>query len=652
MEELNRPGRSPTIGASIVPLNRMRQWWSMKLETRVFSVLLLFNVAVAISCTPEIAREADCVEECGAQCIYDGEFDYDGYRAECSTDGEMPEFCGPSTSADCVEPDFELEEATVADIHSALLSGTISCEWVVHEYKRRTLWHDLWMGDGTPPLNAFVYLNESALNTARMLDDYQRCEGELAGPLHCAPFVIKTNYASREVPLTNGSFALLEVEPNFDAFTVERLRGAGAVMLGSTAMDEFASGAQGIGGRSGKTGNAYDQSLNSGGSSAGSAVAVASNLAVAGLGTDNCSSLTIPASYNDLFTMRSSHQLVSTAGIFPSNRLDAIAGPMTRTVRDLALFFDAMARFNPHYGPHCNGEVIRSESYLDYLDPQGLQGKRIGILRALTEDPENSRYPFSGASQNVEEHYEAFFRELEDMGVVLVDDIDLDELPLGRRGSGSGYDVEKFLDDTVGEVSNYEDICDTGLYSHSVFPTKDRCLQRAGQTARQLESNVESGLELYRSNREYVESVLDELELDALLYPADRRGTPRPQYTGTNCILASVTGLPTVVVPSGHVDGLPVGMSFTARMFDEKTLFEIAYAYEQATEYRQPPEMPLLDGTPPLDLQTFNQLHYDLGWAAFEEVLRDHDRYDLTASVFADIAREVLEDYELDPLLE
>lgn len=623
------------------------------MKSQYLLVVIAVGLLVGQACTPEIAREVDCQEECGEDCLFDDEFDYEDYPASCDDDGAVTEFCGPSTADDCVSPDFEIAETTVADIQEALRAGEISCEWLVYEHQQRALWHDLWMGDGAPPLNAFVYLNDQALETARRLDAYQQCEGELSGPLHCAPFVAKSNYASKEVPLTNGSLALLETEPTFDAFSVARLRGAGAVLVGSTTMDEFASGAQGISGRSGKTGNSYDRNLLSGGSSAGSSVAVSANMAIAGLGTDNCSSLTIPASYNGLFTMRSSHQLLSTQGIFPSNRLDAVPGPMTRTVEDLALFLDGMAQFDPNDGPHCtNDDIERADSYGEFLDVDGLEGKRIGVLRRIEEDSETYRLPYSDASSAVNDHYEAFFEELESLGAEVIDDVEILDLPLNRRGSGSGYDANEFLAKMEGGVTSYDELCETGLFSKYVFSDKEACFSRGDQSARQLENNVESGLAHYASNRDHVEAVLDEYELDALLYPADRRGVPAPMYTGTNCILASITGLPTSVVPSGEVDDLPIGMSFTAHMFDEQTLLEIAYAYEQSTFYRRPPQMPELEGPPPVDIATFNDIHYDLGLAAYEEVLRDGESQDLTAQAFEMIAEDVLADWELDAYLE
>lgn len=602
---------------------------------------------------PYTDPDLDCTAECDPECELDRQFEFESYEGGCEVAEDGPEFCGVSTSQDCVQPDFELEEVTVADIHRALENGEISCQWLMAEYFQRILWHDLYMWDSAPPLNAFVHLNAQAMDTARLLDEYQRCEGELAGSLHCVPFGIKTNYGSKEVPVTNGSLAFLEAQPTFDAFSVERLRQAGAIMIGSTAMDEFAFGAHGLSGRSGRTANPYRRDYNSGGSSAGSAVGTATGMMVAGLGTDNCASLTAPAAYNGLFTLRSSHQLVSTEGIVPSNRLDAVAGPMTRTAEDLALFFNEVTAFNPHYGPHCAEDIEREQDYTAALDADGLDGKRVGKLVALDYDPEDARYPFEGASAEVEDHYEAFFDELRAEGAEVVDHIRLSDLPLQRRSSGSGYDMDQFLEATEGEISSYEEICDTELYSHSVFETKDDCLNRAGQSRANLESRVESGLEDYRWNRDYVESVLDEHNLDALVYPSDTNGTAAPQFTNATCVLASVTGLPTAVVPTGHTEaGLPVGMSLTGRMFDDAMLLEMAYAYDQATDHRQPPPMPALDGQAPLEVEEFNDLHYQLGVAAYEQVLKDDSKFDLRASVFSDIAADVLDEHGWNELVE
>ena len=619
------------------------------MKTRYLATPLLL-VSLLWGCTNEFDEVVDCSDECIGGCDVVAGFDYQ-YQGSC-TSAEEQEFCGPFSDADpasCVEPEFEIEEVTVARIHQALQEGEISCEWLTGRYIERVLWHDLRMTGTAPPLNAFVTLNEQALETARALDDFQRCEGRLAGPLHCAPFVIKTNYASTEVPVTNGSHALREARPNFNAFVVERLRRGGAITLGSTTMDEFARGAHSISGRSGRTGNAYNTRYNPGGSSSGSAVAVSANFAVAGLGTDNCSSLTVPAAFNGLTTLRSSHRLVSTAGIFPSNQLDAVAGPMTRTVEDLALFFDSMVDFNPRDRNHCSQTMPREESYASALDAQGLEGKRIGILRSM---PQDDRFPFEGGNQEIQDHYLEFFEELRGLGAEVIDEIELPGLPLERSSSGMGQEVNRFLANTSGGVADVDELCDTELYSFSTFESKRDCERFNSRSDRNLASRIESGMEEYESNRSYVESVLDELNLDALVYPVDGGGAPRITGLRSNCILASVTGLPTIVVPTGFTNaGLPVGMSFTGRMFEESTLFEIAYGYEQGTMHRRPPVMQSVEGELPLNIEEFNRIHLEIGERAFDEVLREQSRFDLTHSLFTELVREVLQANELGDLL-
>ncbi len=605
-----------------------------------------------------IDPDLDCSEECGEECNLEYQFDFEGYEASCDEAEEGPRFCGISDDEECVEPDFDIEEITVADIHDGLKTEEISCEWLVQQYVHRILWHDFYIGDGIAPLNAILHLNEQALETARTLDGYQRCEGELSGPLHCVPFGIKTNFASKEVPVTNGSLAFGDMQADFDAFSVDRLRQSGAIMIGSTTMDEQAAGAHGLAGRTGRTGNAYDRTLNSGGSSAGSGVGVASNMMVAGLGTDNCSSLTIPASYNGLVTLRSSHQLVSTDGIMPSNRLDAIAGPLTRTVEDQALFLNEMTAFNPHYGPHCTvDEITAEDDYTEFLDEDGLQGKRIGILEAVREDPDDEdadeRVSFQGASDEVEEQYEEFFDDLESLGAEVVPDIELDELPMNRRSSGSGWDTDNMLENISGGPSSFVDACDTDLFSRWIYEDRDACYNRADQSKSNLESRLDSGLAQYRDNRSYVEGVMDEYDVDALIYPPDRRGTAYSQYTWSMCILASVTGLPTAVVPIGHANGgRPVGMSFTGRMFDDGLLLQMIYAYEQATAHRQPPQMPELEGTPPIDVDDFHDIGYDAGLTSFDEYLGDsEDKYDLSEQAFYNIVYDILDERGVEELL-
>ncbi|MFU8802933.1 MAG: amidase [Bradymonadaceae bacterium] len=615
----------------------------------------LFGVVFLMSACPgEFEPPVDCTDECGGECKVDDGFAFETYEPTCTGDDSGPVFCGPGETDGCIAVDFEIRETTVSDIHAGLLGGDFDCEWLLKRFHQEIFEQDLRVSSVQPPLNAFVTLNPAALETARRLDGYQRCEGELAGPLHCVPFVIKTNYGSKEVPTTNGSWSLAEAQPNFDAFVVDQLRHAGAVMMGSTNMDEYARGIHGISSRGGKTGNAFDTRNNPGGSSAGSGVAVGANMAVAGLGTDNCSSLTIPAAYNGLFTIRSSFQLVSTRGIFPSNRNDAVSGPMTRTVTDLARFFDTMAAINPRDTAHCEKSMPRTSMEETALRLDGLEGKRIGIVRDFSENSNDwDRFPYEGGSEEDAAHFASFFEELEGLGATIVDDIELPGFNGNRIGSGSGIDVDRYLENTGGGVTSFEDLCKRKLYPMFIWESEDDCLRAAKQSVSNLESNIERAREAYEKNRRYVEGILDELELDALVYPADARGGAEVRASKANCILPSVTGLPTISVHAGHDPrGLPVGMLLTARMYDETTLFEMAYAYEQATLHRRAPDRPTAAEAPGFDVERFNTVHDAIGRKVFDDILGTGAKFDLNGSNFSEIVRDVLRGNGLESLIE
>ncbi len=599
--------------------------------------LLLVAALAFLSCRSEL-DEVDCQDLC-EHCLDDG-FPFDTYKGTCDADPvPLPEVI-----------DFDLFESTIADVHQALLAEEITCEWLIHRYIDRALWYDLRMNPSRPPLNTFVHLNRDALNTARALDDYQRCEGELSGPLHCIPFGIKDNFASQEVPITSGSLALLEAQPTFDAFTVEALRRAGGVMLGSTAMDELARGVHGLSGRSGKTGNPYDTRYNSGGSSGGSAAATTANLVMGALGTDNCSSLIMPAAYNNVYTMRSSIALVSTQGIYPSNRVDMIAGPFARTVTDLAIFFDVLSRMNPRDRRHCEWDIPREQTYLDFLDENGLQGRRVGVLRSMGD---GERHPFDGSSAAPTDHFDAFFAELESLGAEVIDPITLPDLNLRRYGTGQGVDVDRFLKNTHSGISSHVEFCETELFSGWLFDDVDACLDRANQTERNLNRRIRRGEAAYEENREYVQSIMDHHDLDVLVQPADTRGAPSIRARSNNCVLPSITGLPTASFPTGFDDsGLPIGMLFTARLHHEATLFSMLYAYESATDHRRPP--PGFSDPPPPPVMTiddFHHLHFQLGLTSFEEYLRFPDKYALTHTAFRQIAERVFDEEGFPELL-
>ncbi len=605
------------------------------------TALFLTLSTVAAACGDDLTILDPCAE-CIGQCELDDGFDFDGYDQSC---GDGPNLClSAYAQSDCIEPDFDIVETTVGELHEALEGGEITCEWVVSRHIERTLQYDLRILNGRAPYNAFIALNSAAVDTARRLDDYQRCEGELSGPLHCVPFSIKGNYASTELPTTAGSLGLGEAQAHRDAFTVDRLRRAGAVMMGTNSMDEFAKGLGGYSSRSGKIGNSYDPRRRSGGSSGGSAVAVSTSMAMTSLGTDNCSSLTLPSAYNGLVTIRSTHGLVSTEGTFPLNRLNQTVGPMARTVEDLARMLDVMSQRNPRDPAHCISTPPRPQSYLDHLDPQGLDGKRIGVLRVLTDEAsDRRRHPFTGANEQMEARYDEFFAELQSLGATVVDPVELPGVQDRLYSTRNGYDMEQFLAETSGGVSSVEEFCKSERYNFSLYEDAEDCLDSLPQSAENVASRLERGRRAFADNRAYVESVLDELDLDAVVYPTDPRGGARIGGISSNCVLSSYTGLPSITVNAGHDhNDMPFGMMFTGRQYDDPTLFEIAYAYEQGTFHRQAPVLAPIEETAQIEIAEFNALHLDVAEETFQRFLGQQDRWFLTHNDFSAIAEEVL----------
>lgn len=617
-----------------------------------FLPVALLTLAAALIFAYACDRHDDV--DCSDETVSDPNATFD-FTAPTKTCASKPTvFCSALTTnqlePDCQPADFELEETDISTIQTALQNGQINCQWLIEEHIHLILKHDLQISNGAPPRNSIVTLNKDAIQTAKNLDAHQHCEQKLAGPLHCIPFVVKTNYASTEVPTTNGSLALLDAQPDFDAHTVDRMRRAGAIMLASTSMDEFAQGIHGISGRTGRTGNAFDTRANAGGSSGGAAVAVASNFALAGLGTDNCASLTAPAGYNGLVTMRPTRGLVSTAGIFPSNQVDVVSGPITRSITDLAKTLDILVAKNPKDAHHCTETRQIPQTYTASLKTDGLRSKRIGILRDLSKNANDwDRLPFDGADAATTAHFNAFFEELKAAGATVIDDITLPNFKGRRYSSGTGALVDEFLAKTHNGARSFQAICESGLFSKHVWDNKKDCLNSARHSYNSIMSNIDEGRAVYKTNRQYVESVMDELKLDALVYPTDALGTARPAGSKANCILPSVTGLPTITVNAGYApNNLPVGMAFTARNYDEPKLFEIAYAYEQATHHRRAPVLPTtpdIENFTPDHILNFNQLHQSIARKSFDEVLKNGGKFDLNGPRFTDIARPFIEQY-------
>jgi amidase len=361
----------------------------------------------------------------------------------------------------------------INSITGAISAREITCQTLISQYLEHIQTYNLDASRGAP-INAFVAITPSVLKDAEKLDQHFSSTQSLIGPLHCVPVVLKDNIDTYDSPSSVGTLALLDSQPNKDAFLVRQLRHAGAIILGKTTMDELGNGMIGISGRSGRTGNAYDPMQSPGGSSAGSAAAVAANFAVVGIGSDNSGSVRIPAAFHGLYGMRPSTGLLSQNGIFPRGNLDGIAGPITRTVQDMAIVLSVIATPDENDYKTLEHEVI--SSYAALLEKEDLQGMQLGIIRKGAGID-----PFTDTPPAINILYEIFFEHLRTLGATLTD-IMLPDFNIDRQHNMAGEveEINAYLASFPAPQESYADLC---LSQNSqVFGSPPECLKHIEDT--------------------------------------------------------------------------------------------------------------------------------------------------------------------------
>jgi Asp-tRNA(Asn)/Glu-tRNA(Gln) amidotransferase A subunit family amidase len=484
--------------------------------------------------------------------------------------------------------DFAVVETTIADVHTALRDGRLTCRQLTEACLRRIEAYDQTTG-----LNSIVVLNPAALADADRLDEEFRRTGQLR-PLHGIPVIVKDNYDTAGLQTTGGSIALKGSVPPDDAFQVKRLREAGAVILAKSNMAEWAfnpylteSSIAGV------TRNPYDLERVPAGSSGGTAAAVAASFAVVGLGTDTGNSIRGPSSHTCLVGIRSTMGLTSRDGIIPLYLRNDVGGPMARTVEDAARVLEVIAGYDPAdpITARCEGKF--PENYVRFLDPDGLAGARVGVFRYYMEQ--------SFADPAINELMIQAIARMREAGAVIVDPVEIagfEELIENIWSDTFRYDVNNYLA-TLGEAAPYrtiEEIVAAGLYA----PYIERRLGWALEVKVPPEEMDPPSRDVYRDPRnialrDAVLAMMDEHRLDAFVYPTWSRpprkvGDLETPAGDNSQHLSPHTGCPAITVPIGFVQGnLPVGMTFIGRLFDEPTLIRLAYAYEQATRHRRPP---------------------------------------------------------------
>jgi len=494
-------------------------------------------------------------------------------------------------------PAFELEEMTIAELQEGMRTGRFTARSLVEAYLERIEALDRQ----GPTLRHVLETNPDALEIADRLDEERRTRGP-RGPLHGIPLLLKDNIDTADrMTTTAGSLALEGSIPPRDSFVAERLRAAGAILLGKANLSEWANfrstrSSSGWSGRGGQGRNPYALDRTPCGSSSGTGGAIAANYAAAGIGTETDGSIVCPSSVNSLVGIKPTLGLVSRAGIIPIAHSQDTAGPMARTVADAAALLGALTGVDPRDPATAASRGHAHADYTRFLDPDGLRGARIGIPRK----------GLFGYSPHADRLAEEAIEVLRDAGAIIVDPADIPNL--------GEYDDSEFT------VLLYEFKADLNAYLASLGPgapvrtmedviafnerERDRSMPFFGQEI--FEMAVEKGPlsekeyldALARNHRlsraEGIDAVMDRHRLDALVAPTGGPAWPIDLVNGDHFLggastAPAVAGYPHITVPAGYAFGLPVGLSFIGRPWSEPTLIRLAYAYEQATRHRRPP---------------------------------------------------------------
>ena len=484
---------------------------------------------------------------------------------------------------------FNFVEATISQIHQAIRARKITCRQLVQGYLDRIRTYDQ-----STHLNAIVIVNPSALDDADKLDQEFKRSNTLR-PLHGIPVIVKDNFNTRGLQTTGGSLAMKWSVPSEDAFQVKKLREAGAIVLAKSNMAEWAFNPYlTVSSISGITRNPYDLERVPAGSSGGTAASVAASFGAVGLGTDTGNSIRGPSSHNCLVGIRSTMGLTSRAGIIPLYLRNDVGGPMCRTVEDAARVLEVVAGYDPADPITKVSEGKAQKSYTQFLDKNGLKGARIGVFRKYIEtqttDPE------------IKALVERVIQDLKSLGAEIVDPFvvpDYDKLIQNIWCDTFQYDVNNYLA-SLGQHAPYKNLAEvvkSGLYS----PYIESRLKRALEVKTPPDQQQPPCLDLYHDPRNiaFREAILAEMDrdkLDAIIYPTwsnpPRKVGDLESPPGDNSqYISPHTGFPAITVPMGFTHGsLPAGLTFVGRLFTEPALIKFAYAYEQGTRHRRPPE--------------------------------------------------------------
>lgn len=492
-------------------------------------------------------------------------------------------------------PDYAyLEEISIRQLQEGYAKGTFTIEQVVSDYLARIEAID----KSGPTINSIIFVNPKALDLAKELDA-ERKEGKLRGPLHGIPVILKDNIDTDDMPTTAGATVLRNSYPANDSHLAKKLRAAGAIILAKANLSEWAnfrgdmssSGWSGVGGQ---TKNPYVLDRNPCGSSSGSGASISANLAAFAIGTETNGSIVCPSNNNGLVGLKPTVGLISRSGIIPISFTQDTPGPMARSVEDVAVSLGTMVGVDSADSKTLASSGKYHLDYTPFLKADGLRGKRIGLLK-------NN----SGYHAKVDTLMKQAVAQLKSQGAEVVEiDFNMD-----RAANGSSFQVmlfefkdglEKYfqgLGDKVA-VKTLQDLIAFNLKDSIELRYFDQRLLEMTAEKGDLQSKEyqEALAIMLKATRENgIDKLLKEHGVDALMAPT---GAPAwktdlingDHFIGGSSSLAAISGYPSITVPMGFVNELPVGVSFFSTAWTEPLLLEIAYGYEQSTRHRKAPK--------------------------------------------------------------
>jgi len=504
-----------------------------------------------------------------------------------------PNNAGPTEYA---PKEFELDELTMSELQVGMKAGKFTAHSLVRRYVERISEIDR----SGPKVNSVIEINPEAEAIAVAMDQ-ERKQGQLRGPLHGIPILIKDNIDTADRMMTTaGSLALEGSHATRDSFVAKKLRAAGAVILGKTNLSEWANfrsnhSTSGWSGRGGQTKNPYVLDRNPCGSSSGSGAAASSNLCAAAIGTETDGSVVCPSSVNSLVGIKPTVGLVSRAGIIPISHSQDTAGPMARSVSDVAILLGALTGVDENDAVTKTSVGRSFTDYTQFLDKNGLRGARLGVARKSF-----------GFNDRVDKLMNEFIGELKKLGAAVIDPADIP-----TSGKFDDSELEVLLYEFKADLNAYLARLGPSVPVHSLkevieFNEKhsDREMPFFGQdlfikaeakgplTSKKYLAALQKNHLLTRTQG--IDFVMKKNRLDALIAPTGGPAWPTDwingdHFTGGYSSASAVAGYPHITVPAGYVFGLPVGISFFGSAWSEPKLIKFAYAFEQATNARKPP---------------------------------------------------------------